>query len=906
MLERWIDDKRLSSIVLDQTSDNVLVTNADISSPEGPKILFANRSLCELTGYTREELVGLTPRIFQGKDTDRRTLDRIRSSLLADHQVIAELLNYTKDGTPYWIEMRISPLYNEDGEVVSFVSVQRNTTARKTAEIEKERAARLTALGEETAKVGTWAMDLESDQVYWSSGMFKIFERDQALGPPPNLDVLAWIAEAHQTKISDLMKRVVKTGVAFETEAQCDTGRGELRWLRLRGEAIVGENGRTRMVVGATRDITTERETRERLEAAISTNNEISRDFATAREIAKVGVFDYSVRRDLQHWSKELFEMTGLEEASFPASADQFVSGIDKKDRPSFDRLCKDAIENGTPYQTRVLFHRPDGADMHMQIVADVKDIDGDRRIVGIARDVTEEIEASVLLRSQEERFRLIASSVGDVLWDIDVENADWWFTPQWPEKLGIHVDAPDISPDQWIRFVCEDERDRIKASLVAALRSSSDVWTEHARVVGEDGSTANVQVNATMLRREDNRVYRALGNLRNIDREIELNELLARTRGLESLSKMTGGLAHDFNNLLMIVLGNTELLEMAALEADDREAVELISKAATSASDLTRRLLQFSGTSHLNKKVIDLREFLAGLMPLLKSSLTSSVAVSSSIPDDLWPIEIDSTALEQSILNFAINARDAMPSGGNLSIRCENKIVSDQMLGRQISLSPGSYVCISVSDDGEGMDSDVLARSKEPYFTTKEPGKGTGLGLSSAYGFARQSGGAVQIYSEVGLGTTINLYLPTSPGAKTSLDMPASTAKNYDGRGRSILIVEDEKEIRSHVANVLSRGKYVVRSAENAAAAIKCLEDEGPFDLLLTDIVMPGALNGVELAQRAKEIAPEMKVLFTSGFVGAAFKDMTRANGGDYRLLQKPYRSTQLFDAVEEALSGE
>jgi CheY-like chemotaxis protein len=317
-------------------------------------------------------------------------------------------------------------------------------------------------------------------------------------------------------------------------------------------------------------------------------------------------------------------------------------------------------------------------------------------------------------------------------------------------------------------------------------------------------------------------------------------------------------------------------------------------------------RLLQFSGSQYLTQKVVDLPSFVDDLLPLLRSSLTASIEVEHEAAEELFPVEVDSAALEQAILNFAVNARDAMPSGGRLSIRCENKPVSDEMLGPELKLSPGDYVCISISDNGNGMDPEVLAQAQQPYFTTKERGKGTGLGLSSAYGFARQSGGGIQIYSEVGLGTTINLYLPAAKDGQIKNMTEEDPRAGPQDVEYSILVVEDEPDIRSHLEKVLSRAGYEVTSAEDASSALEVLKQGKSFDLLLTDIVMPGEMNGAELAEAVREIAPDMKVLFTSGFVGAAFAHQGIDAAENYPVLQKPYRSADLYEAVEHALKAD
>lgn len=907
MIKRWLGENRLSEMVLDQTFDNVIVTDADLTSGSGPKMLFVNRAVCQLTGYAREELIGKTPHIFHGKDTDRKTLDRLKATLLAGDISLETILNYKKDGSSYWVELQITPLHSEDGDLIGYVSVQRDVTDRKRRKIEKERTDRWASLGETIADFGTWAIDLDAERVFWSSGMFDILERDPSRGPPANLDVLASIVEEDRDKISALMRQVVKEGAAFETEARCITEKGNVRWLKVRGEAQTNDEGRTLAVVGATRDITKDHETDQNLAAVMQMNDDLNRDFLTARAISKIGIFDYSVQEDKQYWTDELFEMTGLEKASFPAPADKFISLLDEKDRPRFDRLFENAVQSGEGYQTRVLLHRPDGQDVHMQIVADVKDEGGDRRIVGIARDVTDEIEASELLQAQEERFRLIAGLVSDVIWDFNLEEDRHWVTPNWPEKIGLDLQNKTISPAQWSRLVVKEDRGRFMTSLQNALRSGATVWTEETKVADPDGRRANVLIKASFLRRDDGVVYRALGNIRNIDREKRINELVARNHGLESLRDMTGGIAHDFNNLLMIVIGNAELLRMSDLIQADKDAVDLIDNAANSASQLTKRLLEFSGASSLKKTVVDLRGFMDRIEPLVKSSLTNSIEVSIHLDDDLWPIASDATALEQAILNFALNARDAMDGSGHLTIECENTPIADEMFGNGLGIPSGRYVCINVTDDGKGMDEKTLARAREPFFTTKDVGKGTGLGLSSAYGFARQSGGAIQIYSELDVGTTIKLYLPASGKAADQMrDGQTALQKKPKRSTGSILVVEDKDEIRSHLITALSRAGYQVSEAATGAEGLAKVEQDGPYDLLLTDIVMPGGMNGVELAEKAAEIDPEMKVLFSSGFAGAAIDEKLALNSPPGKLLRKPYRLTDLYTAVSSALSDD
>lgn len=259
----------------------------------------------------------------------------------------------------------------------------------------------------------------------------------------------------------------------------------------------------------------------------------------------------------------------------------------------------------------------------------------------------------------------------------------------------------------------------------------------------------------------------------------------------------------------------------------------------------------------------------------------------------------MDANALEQAIINLAVNARDAMPMGGMIELAACNKVVSDDMVGANCDLAPGRYVCIAISDNGEGMSKEVMSKACEPFFTTKEVGKGTGLGLSSVYGFVRQSGGALQIYSELGHGSTIKLYFPVSKGGARMQHAPHKLSGEPPVQGRRVLVVEDQPEVRSHVEKLLMRAGFEVATAEHGQAAIDILAAGERFDVLFTDIVMPGGINGVQLAGHATQVIPRIKVLFTSGFPASAFEEVGVNAWEGFDLLQKPYKATDLINAI-------
>lgn len=894
----------LTTYALDQMPQPVLITDADLTRVGGPRIIFVNNAMLALTGYSRTEVLGQSPKMFQGAETDREKARQVISQLLAGENVQMKLLNYKKDGGPYWTELNISPVRNDQGAVIGFISIQPDLTNLKEVQDRYQRELRLISTGEKIARVGTWGYDIAEEKVLWSGGAYDIWEWDSEAPPPSIADCLNFIDKADRSIIDGMFQACINAQVPYEVEVRAYSSRGAPMRLRVMGEAILDEDGRTAAVVGAIRDITNEKRLEAKLDETISQSLETEQHFSVARAIARIGVFDYWLEHDRLHWSDELHEMTGLSRDIFPCKAAVFLSRIDPRDSEEYRRLLDAATNYREGYSTTVRFRRPDGKTMHMAIVAEVRDSDYGLRVVGIARDVTSETEAAQRLASEQERFRIIADTVSDVLWDFDFERRSFWATPNWPRKLGVEFDGTGSHPSQWLTLIIPDDREKVRSSVRRALDSGADRWDCEFRLLDPEGTQVEVEIKSSILRNDDGTALRILGNCRNVSVEKRQQEGFTRSRALEAVGQMTGGIAHDFNNLLMIIQGNAELLEMKELDEDDAESVHLIMQASEAAASLTARLLSFSGQSRLHNASVDASKLVGDVAVLLRSGLTERILLTTQIRSDLWLIEADGRALEQAIINLTVNARDAIGhEGGCVQIGCENVVIADEMVGGKSDLPAGRYVCISVTDNGAGMSEQVKSRAFEPFFTTKDVGKGTGLGLSTVYGFAKQSGGGLQIYSEIGRGTTVNLYLPASEAAQINKQEADAAAITLVGDGVSVLVVEDQPDVRLHVEHLLTNAGFDVTSAGDGKSALALLKSETSFDLLFTDIIMPGGMNGVQLAEAAKGVAPQIKVLFTSGFPASAFDELGLQQGEGFSLLKKPYKRDELIAALARTL---
>ncbi|MFD0465977.1 ATP-binding protein [Microvirga aerilata] len=388
----------------------------------------------------------------------------------------------------------------------------------------------------------------------------------------------------------------------------------------------------------------------------------------------------------------------------------------------------------------------------------------------------------------------------------------------------------------------------------------------------------------------------------------LKAEEALRQAQKMEAIGQLTGGIAHDFNNLLTIIVGNIELLQRRLPEGADRlqRAADHAMDATRRAATLTQRLLAFSRRQPLDPKPIDVNKLVAGMSDLLRRTLGEVVVLETVLGGGLWRSQADPNQLENAILNLAVNARDAMPDGGKLTIETANARLDEAYVEAFAEpVPPGQYVLVAVSDTGTGMDKATMERVFEPFFTTKEAGKGTGLGLSQVYGFVRQSNGHVRIYSELGEGTTIKIYLPRLLGSDDEpAEMPAKSPVMVKGAGETVLVVEDEPDLRAYTVEALCDLGYRVLEAAGGREALQIVERHPEIELLFTDVVLGNGMNGRVLADEVVRRRPELPVLFTTGYTANAIVHHGRLDPGMH-LIGKPFTYAELAAKVRRMLDG-
>ncbi|WP_375791344.1 PAS domain S-box protein [Bradyrhizobium sp. vgs-9] len=555
---------------------------------------------------------------------------------------------------------------------------------------------------------------------------------------------------------------------------------------------------------------------------------------------------------------------------------------------------------------------RKDGTQFWAHVIIDaIRSPKGE--LVGFAkitRDLTERRAAEAKLRESEQQFRLMVQSVTDyAIYMLDVEGnvASWNAGAQ-----RIKGYAPEeIIGRHFSNFYTEEDRAAGLPRTGLQTASRDGRWEHEGQRVRKDGTRFWAHVVIDAIRDDDGKLVGFAKVTRDITERREAEAALQaaqatmiRSQKLEAIGQLTGGVAHDFNNLLQVISGNLQLLRKdIAGNARAEMRVQNALGGVARGSKLASQLLAFARRQPLEPRVVNAGRLITNMDEMLRRALGGEIEVETVVAGGLWNSLIDPDQLENAVLNLAINARDAMNGEGRLTIEASNAFLDDEYVRQHDELSAGQYVMIAVTDTGTGIPPDILERVYEPFFTTKAEDKGTGLGLAMVYGFLKQSGGHVKIYSEVGAGTTVKLYFPREMASEDTL-VGAPTGEVQGGE-ETVLVVEDDDEVREVAVSMLTELGYRVVKARDAASALVVVDSGIPIDLIFTDVMMPGSLRSPDFARKAKERLPNVAVLFTSGYTQNAIVHGGRLDPG-VELLAKPYTREALARKIRHLLANQ
>jgi PAS domain S-box-containing protein len=744
---------------------------------------------------------------------------------------------------------------------------------------------------------GLYLLDPDGFVASWSANAARLagFDSDQILGRHFSLFFNA--EDRGRGEPLRALNTAVEKG-HFDSEGWRVRKDGSQFWASVTLERLCDDDENVIGFVAITRDLS------ERYEAHRALL-ESERQF----QILVNGVFDYAIYMldpsgVITSWNTGAERIKGY--TSQEIVGQHFSRFYSREDRASGlpARALETAAREGR-YEAEGWRIRKDGGRFWASVTVDaIRDDAG--KVLGFAkitRDITERRAAQDAIAESERQFRLLVNGVTDsAIYMLDPNGivSSWnagagrikGYTAN--EAIGLHFSRFFTEADRMAGFPA-----RALQTAMEKGKYESEGWR-----VRKDGSLFWASATLETIRDESGGLIGFAKITRDISerREAQLTldraqAQIAQSQKMDALGKLTAGVAHDFNNLLMIVGGHAQILKrLVADQPKAARAVEAVEAASNRGAVLTRQLLAFSRQQRLNPTFIDLTRHLAGMHDLLTSSVGTTVKFVSQLPPSLWPVEVDVNELELALVNLSVNARDAMPNGGVITLAAENITLSPGDLELQLQ---GDFVALTLADDGVGIPADILSNVFDPFFTTKQVDKGTGLGLAQVYGFASQSGGAATISSEISQGTRVTMHLPRAHG-EARVQAAESDDAIQSGEGR-ILLVEDNPDVAAVSAAMLEQLGYAVGTANNATAGLKLLESGEAFDLVFSDIVMAGDLDGIALARRIKTQWPQLPVLLATGYSAAA-----ATIGDEFPILRKPYHMNELARSVFSLLSPE
>ena len=813
---------------------------------------------------------------------------------------------------PVWMNLDYSPIVDAEGRVVGVIAIVVETTAKVRAErwLSGEHD-RLQAMFEQAP--GFMAQLAGADHVIQSANAAyrALAGQRDLLGKP----VREALPETVPQGVIAILDQVYLTGTTYTATASPlwlagSDGNRRLHYVDFVYQPVKREDGTVFGIFVQGADVTV----RVEAERALRESEEKFRTFAEAMPNQ---VWTATKDGSLDWFNTHVYAYSGRDHDGLAGIA--WTATVHPDDLPAAQKRWAGAVASGAPYDAEFRLRGADGTyRWHLSRAVALRDADGAvARWIGTSVDIEDQkviahrlaalnadLESTVARRTAE-RDRMWRLS-RDIMLVASFDGIVEAVSPSFGSLLGWS--EHDIVGKNFLQLVHPDDQ-AATVTQMASLGEGHYVYKFENRYRRKDGSYCLLSWTAA----PDADFIHAIGRDITADREqaeqIRRTELaLQQSQKMETIGKLTGGVAHDFNNLLQIISGNLQLLEMNPGGVDGvantKRWIGNARQAVEKGAKLASYLLAFGRRQPLEPKVVKIGRVVTGMEDMLRRALGEEVEVELAISGGLWNTAVDVAQVENAVLNLAINARDAMCGAGKLTIEAHNAILDDLYCRTHGDVAPGQYVMLAVTDTGSGMTPDVLRQAFEPFFSTKEEGKGSGLGLSMVYGFVKQSGGHVKIYSEPGQGTTVKLYLPRTTAAEEPLG-PMDAQQPAVGGTETVLVAEDDEAVRATVVEMLTQLGYRVLKAADAASALAVVESGVPIDVLFTDVVMPGTLRSPDLARMARERLPNLAVLFTSGYTENSIVHGGRLDPG-VELLGKPYTRESLARRIRQVLANQ
>ncbi len=936
-----------------------LVTLAPVgiyqAQPNG-SFMTANAALASMLGYDSvDELLtrSLTDIYFSSDERDI-ILDRYQDKGLATD---VDLLWRQKDGSPIWIQLTCHAIKGPDGATEYFEGFVRDVTRQKSVEQNlRESDEKFHQLADNISDV-FWIRSPDMSKIYYISPAFEqIWGRKLKNDHTDPHEWQDFIIPQDRQRVKDAYAGLMKDESEIEVEFRILRPDGEQRWVRARGFQVKDASGEVIRLAGIVTDITAHKRSEQLL-------IESRRSLALATQSANIGIWDWNLIEGTMKWDARMYELYGNHDEDFSGPSPTWNLNLHPDDIERVYAEYAEAIKGSEDFHSEFRVVWPDGQVRHLESSATIlRDESGKAlHFIGVNWDITERKVAEETLRELDQRaiheygllltrVAKLALALGDardletvfehlrefafvstemdglIISLFDAKQKTRTAAYVWSEGVKVDIsvlptmemsDSPHSRSVLTGEIIITNDYQSAMAGqpvlhLGGDLPQSSLVvpMSVMGKIVGgvevqSHHLAAFTNSHATALQMAANLAANAIENVRLLDNERVRAEQLRQGQKMEAVGVLAGGIAHDFNNLLTAINGFSDMT-LRKMEPDDpfRRNIQEVSKAGNRAAELTGQLLAFSRKQTLVTAVINLNSVVSNIEAMLRRVIRESIELRAILDPDLGNILADQGQIEQVIMNLAINARDAMPDGGYLTIETKNVQLDQQFADRHMLAAGGDFIRMTVSDTGEGMDAKTQSHIFEPFFTTKEVGKGTGLGLATVYGIVQQSGGAITVYSELGHGSSFKIYLPC---IDQDVDRPLWPSEDGESNAgtETILLVEDEDAVRNFVAEVLEGSGYNVLAAESGPAALKlCGEYAEPIHLLISDVIMP-KMGGAELKNHVVGLIPDIKVLFISGYTDNAIA----GRGIDDRsiaFLEKPFTPDSLVRKVRGVLDAD
>ncbi|WP_430869177.1 PAS domain S-box protein [Demequina aurantiaca] len=745
---------------------------------------------------------------------------------------------------------------------------------------EQAESDRMLAAASEIAPIGTWSIDLEDELLTLSEQAAAMYGAPVG-ARPARQEVLSRLEPADAKLLSDRVDDALARNIPFRIEVRMTPPGGTPRWIVAMGDGVRTEAGIPPRIRGTVQDITIWKQ------AELSANFE-SRRLTKITSALPIIVWTATPDGLIDFFNATMASFTGIPVDQL--LADGWRAVVHPEDLGYATERWERSLDSGERYDVDFRVERADGRYLWHQISAYPELGEGGLIVgwLGSAVDIdaarTLKVRADELAAERE----TILESMNDGVYALDEDYCVVYMNASAEEILGLGRNGLvgrsiwDAFPDSGATPAADVIRGAMSKGIASRITYKSvilDKWLDLSVTRNSAGVT----------------VF-----LRDITEVKSLGEKLSQSQRLESVGQLTGGIAHDFNNLLTVVLGGADALtDDESLSSDAQEMAEMIGVAATRGAELTHRLLAFARMQPLEPQSVDLAKRLRSLRPLLRRTLGEDVSMMVGPSTGSALAQVDPGQYDNAVLNLCINARDAMPHGGTLSIETVTTTIDETYVTEHAEVAPGSYAVTTVTDSGEGIPPEDLGRLFDPFFTTKETGKGSGLGLAMVWGFVKQSGGHITVYTESGIGTSFKMYLPSAQAAPEP-DPPTSDQIPLQAVSGTILIAEDDDLVRRFAAERLRSRGYDVVEAASGPEAIEALRSLDHIDLLFTDVIMPGGMSGRDLAEAVEELRPGTPVLYASGYTENVILHNGKIDQG-VKLLAKPYSARQLFNRVGE-----